>query len=217
MRGLPPPPTDVLRIQADWDIGSAGRCTTSWYILAPGSWTATSTQLETLLGDFFLGPANDLLSIVGTDVTIGVLRLSTYGPGPQVIQVVPAFNVGAVGTTNPLNGAAVLTWRAVGPRGYLLGHTFLPLSDSFVDNDHVTIRAVSWSQLQAAARLFVQHVAGIASPDGGQCVLVVLQRSEAGAPLIAAQVAPVDLGDASPFVGTLRRRVHMRRPSSTPI
>ncbi len=216
MRGLPAPPFDVVTIEAEWTVGDVKSVTTSWHVLAPGSWDATGVQLEALLGDFFLACVPDLLSVLGTDVTCSVLRLSTYGPTAQQIQYAPAPNVGATGTTNPINGALVMTWRTGEAGVSSLGHTFLPLSDSLVDTDHAHLKSISWSQAQSAARSFVQHLDAIASPDGATCSMVVLHQSKFGQPLLTANVAPVALGDASPFVGTLRRRVRSRRPSSSP-
>jgi len=146
-----------------------------------------------------------------------VLLLSTYGATAQLIQYVPAFNVGAVGTSNPSNGALVLTWRTGEAGVRSLGHTFLPLSDALVDDDHSHLKAVSWSEAQSAARSFALHISAMASPDGASCVLVVLHQSRNGVPFLTANVAPVTLGDASPYVGTLRRRIRSRRPSSSPI
>jgi hypothetical protein len=216
VRGLPPPPLDVCLIQADWTIGDAQAVTTGWYVLAGGSWSATSVQLATLLGDFFLFCVPDLLSVLGTDVTCGALRLSTYGSAPQRVQEAPAANVGATGTTNPINSALVLTWRNDEPTASNLGHTFLPLTDTAPDSDHAHLKSIFWSQAQSAARSFTQHLNAIAAPDGGLCVFVVLHRSSSGAPLEHALISPVTLGDASPYVGTLRRRVRSRRPTSSP-
>jgi hypothetical protein len=216
VRGLPPPPNDVCLIEAEWTIGSSQAVTTGWHVLAGGSWFATSLQLETMLGDFFLAAVPQLLAVLGTDVTCGALRLSTYGVTPQVIQYAPAPNVGATGTTNPVNGALVLTWRTSERSSSLLGHTWLPLTDSAPDTDHAHLKSIFWSQAQAAARSFTVAVNSIASPDGGTCVFVVLHSSRNGTPLPAAVVAPVTLGDASPLVGTMRRRVRARRPTSSP-
>lgn len=216
MRGRPPPPPDVLRIEAVWTISGVASVTTSWYLFAPGSWSATDLQLNTLLGDFFLGPIADLLAVVGTDVECTVLRLTTYGSAPQQIQFSPSANAGAIGTTNPLNGSLVLTWRNNRRGAASLGHTNLPLSDELVDADHKHLKSISWSQAQQAARFFVSSCNSITSPDGGLCVLIVLHTSSAGAPLPNALMSPVSHGDASPWVGTLQRRTRMRDPSPSP-
>lgn len=213
MRGLPPAPPDVCFIETVWEISNTKGVTTGWHVFAPGVDGATDIQLNTLLSDFFLGCVPDLLSLLGTDVSCSVCRLTTSGTLPRVVQFAPSANVGAIGTTNPVNGALVLTWRS-GRRGAAsLGHTFLPLSDELVDNDHAHLKQLSWSQAQNAASNFMAHLNAITSPDGGQCVLGVLSRSGSGAPLPAAIFSPVLIGDASPFVGTLARRVRSRDPS----
>jgi hypothetical protein len=130
--------------------------------------------------------------------------------------VVPASNVGATGTTNPINSALVLTWRNDQHGASNLGHTFLPLTDTAPDSDHAHLKSIFWSQAQSAARSFTQDLNAIAAPDGSTCVFVVLHRSKSGVPFPIALISPVTLGDASPYVGTLRRRVRARRPTSSP-
>jgi hypothetical protein len=215
MRGRPEPPLDVCSIEAVWTISGESEVTNTFHVLAPGSWDATYPQLDTLLGDFFFSAVPDLLSILPTDTTLSVLRLETYGSSPSLVQYEPAANVGAVGTSNPLNGAVVLTWRTYRRGAAALGHTFLPLSDAFVETDHQRLKGISWSQCQSAAASFVQHINAIASPDGGVCVFVVVSLSSLGAPRVEGLAIPVELGDASPFIGTLRRRIRSRRPSSS--
>ena len=217
MRGLPPPPADVCSIECVWSIGPTQECTTTFWLFAPGIDTSTTLQVNTLLGDFFTLCLPDLLPLLGTDVTCTVLRLTHWGPDPLVYSYVPAPNSGGTGTSNPINGALVLTWRN-GRRGSAaLGHTFLPLSDTLVDDDHARLKAITWSQAKQAATTFLGHVNALFSPDGATCVLVTISRSQSGAPRPFALMSPVELGDASPFIGTMRRRVRARRPASSPI
>lgn len=218
MRGLPPLPPDVVLIEAVWSIGDVQEATTAWHIFSPGADVATDLQLNNLLGEFVTqNCVADLLAIMGTDVSCNVLRLSRYGASPLVVQFNPSFSTGTLGTTNPMNTALVLTWRTAERGSSSLGHTYLPLSDTLVDVDHCRIKALSWSEAQAQARLFVEHVGSMVSPDGGLCVLMVVHRSRGGAPLPNSIMAPVVHGDASPFVGTMRRRIRARRPFSSPL
>lgn len=218
MRGLPPLPPDVVFIEAVWSIGDVQEATTGWHFFAPGADLATELQLNTLLGDFFTANCpGDLLAIMGTDVSCNVLRLSRYGASPVVIQYNPAPNTGTLGTTNPMNSALVLTWRTSERGASSLGHTYLPLSDALVDVDHARLKAVSWSEAQAQARQFLQDAGTVVSPDGALLVPVVIHRSRGGAPLPNSIMSPITLGDASPFVGTMRRRIRARRPFSSPL
>lgn len=207
MRGLPPPPPDTPFFEAVWDISQAVSVTTGWYVFAGGADAASGPVLNALLGSFFLGPIADLLSILGTDVTCSVLRLTTGGSQPQTIQYAPAFNVGAIGTTNPINGALVLTWRVFRQGRGHSGHTWLPLSDEFVYEDHSRLKTVSWAQAQSAAISFNVHVNGMTAPDGSNCTQVVLERSQGGVPLPVTRSNAVVQGDASPLIGTMRRRI----------
>lgn len=216
MRGLPPPPADFISIQAAWDIKNAAICTTSWWLFAPGADSASSFQLETLLGDFFLNAMPDLLSVLGDDVTCSALRCSSYGTDPSRVQYAPAPNVGALGGTVTLNAALVLTWRGNDRGRGVDGHTFLPLSTSLVDDNRRTLTSIAWSQCQAAARSFALHMNAITSPDGASCVFAVLHRSKSGFPLPATLWSPIDLGDASSRVGTLRRRIRSGEAFSLP-
>jgi hypothetical protein len=216
VRGLPPPDPNVVFVEAVWDVGPVQECTTGWHLFAPGADSATFSELETLLGQFFLFCVPDLLDLLGTDVSCSTLRLTSYGSEPLVVSFVPSSNVGATGTTNPINSALVLTWRT-GLRGASgLGHTWLPLSDTFVDDDHARLKSIAYSQAASQAFAFLGHVNALISPDGATCFLAVIRRSLSGTPLHTALTIPVEGADASPFVGTLRRRVRARRPSSSP-
>jgi len=214
MRGRPNPPHDFVTITADW-LSRAGPWSTVWNIFAPGSWLATTLQLETLLGDFFLGPVNDLLQVLPTDTSLDMLRCSTYGNEPQEVQYAPAFNVGAIGDSMPLVCALCLTWRTSDRRIGAQSHTHLALADDFVDEDRRTLKSISWSEAQSAARSFVLHVNGITSPDGAQCVAAVVHTSRDGVALGVAEWSPVLLGDASRRVAILDRRRNPPRPFSS--
>jgi hypothetical protein len=214
VRGLPPLPPDVCRIETVWQLNSVQECSTSFNVFAPGSSSATTLQLSTLLGAFFFTPLQDLLTVIGTDVSCSALRLTTSGSAPFVVQEVPASNAGALTGSQALNAALVLTWRTAEPRVGGRSHTFLPLSGMLLDDDKVRLKSVSYSEAASAARTFVQHVSEMLSPDGATCALVVVHRSQGGAVLPVARMSFVELGDASPFVGTLQRRIRARRISS---
>lgn len=216
MRGLPPPPPDFILIEAAWDINGRATVTSGWWLFAPGADSADPLQLETLLGDFFFGPLQDVLQVLPADTSCSVLRLSSYGTLRNRVTYAPAPNVGAVGNSEALNAALVWTWRTSRAGKGQDGHTWLPLSSTFVDDDKRSLKAVSWSQAQAAARAFALHVNALVSPDAGLCVFAIVHRSRAGRPLVTAEWEPVALGDACPHVATMSRRISSSRAFSSP-
>lgn len=216
MRGLPPPPDDVCRLTTWWEVNSKSTCSTSWWIFAPGSAHADGLDLSNMLSDFVFGCLPDLLSVLGSDVTCSLLRLATFGSQPLRLLEAPAPNLGALGGTQPLNTAAVMTWRTNDPVTGGHAHTCLPLSGSLVDDNLRTLTSIGYAQLSSAARSFVTHVGAITSPDGTGCVLVGVSFSLQGEPRALAHMTPIEFGDASPNIGTLRRRIHRDRPFSSP-
>lgn len=210
MRGLPPLPSDFVTLTAQWAIND-GRCTTSWHLFNPGSATATPADLEALISQWFFTCLPDLLSVLGTDCSCSACRATTVGAAPLSHTELLAPNVGATGTTNPLNGNLCLTWRTndVGTGGR--SHTLLPLSDTLVDSDHATLRQISYAQAQSAAISYVQHLNALVSVDGALCVFAVIHRSERGRPLASSTWSPVLVGDASTRIGTIQRRTRHPR------
>jgi hypothetical protein len=206
MRDLPPLPPDFVVITATWSVRTSF-VTTSWHLFAPGADDATTVELNALLGQFFLFPVADLLSVLSSDTSCSLLRLATVGTAPFVVEYVPAFNTGAIGEASSLNSAAVLTWRTSQRRIGGHFHTWLPLALPFVADDRRHVTDLAYSELAGAARSFALHVNEIPSPDGGLCVLAAVSRSEAGVPLPTSTWTPVLLGDASRTIGTLRRRI----------
>ena len=216
MRDLPPPPADFVSIQLVWIIDTTSSASNTLWVFAPGADGATSVQLETLAGDFFFTAIPDLLGVLPSNVTLGVLRISSYGTTPNRVAYAPAPNVGALSGGTPLNSALVLTWRTSDPGRGTQGHTFLPLAGDLIDSGRQHLTSIGWSQAQSAARAFAGHVDAIASPDGASCVLAVLSRSDNGFPRPVSQWSPVQFGDASFRVGTLRRRIRARGEFSVP-
>lgn len=216
MRGLPPPPPDFVDLTATWEVNTSALCSTSWFIFAPGAGSADPSALETLAGEWFTTCLPDLLGIVGSDVTLSALRLTSYGTLPNRISYAPAPNAGALASTAPINACLCLTWLTSDAGRGRRGHTFLPLSSDLVDVNRSSLTSIGWSQAQAAARSYVVHVNELASPDGGNCVAAVLHRQHQGVPFDVSQWSGVVLGDASSRVATLRRRVRANDPFSSP-
>lgn len=216
MRGLPPPPDDFLHLQVAWEIKNACIVTTGWYFHGAGLGESDGLELEAIAGQFYFLALPDLLSILGNDVTPAVFQLRTYGSTPFTLRYAPAPAVGAVGGTVAANSALVLTWQSAGAGRGQDGHTFLPLSTDLIDANRMVLDSLAWSQCQSAARSFVEHVNAIPSPGGGNLTFAIVHRSRYGAAYPHAQWEPVELGDASPLVGTLRRRIRSRSPFSTP-
>lgn len=196
-------------------MGASGAVTNGWHALLAGSWAADAGTLHTWLGDWILGPLQDLLAVCPSDVSCGVCRLSTYGDAPVVVTEIPAPNLGAASHASAASAASVLTWRTPSSYAGSQGHTWLPLPIDFVADDRQHINLINWAELQQAARSYLEHFNAIVAPSGGPSVLGVLHQRRRGAYLQVAELEPVFDGDASPFVGTMHRRIRMRRPVSS--
>lgn len=205
VRGLPAPPSDVVRVEAMLDV-NGDVVTTGWWVFAPGADVATTAQLETLLGDVFIGPCAPMLSLLSTDTQIVNLRCVTFGASALQVDLQPVFNIGALDGTTALNSALVWTWmtgvRAHGSRT----HNWLPLSRSNLGADKRRLSGLGFAEAVRQAINFRDELNAVHSPDGGLCVLVALHRSSGGVPLVASQMLPVQAAKASPIVGTLQRR-----------
>jgi hypothetical protein len=213
VRGLPPLPPDFFTLELEWAV-TDGRCSTAHNIFAPGASAANVSDLRTFVAGWFFSCLGQLLPLLGTDVTCSACRLTTSGSSPVVYNQLLAPNVGANGTTNPLNGNLCLTWRTNVRGGGGRSHTLLPLSDTLVDTDHKSLRQISWAFAVSQAQLYLDNINALPSPDGGLCVLAVVQRSQAGQPLPASIWSPVLAADASVAVGTIQRRTRRRRSLS---
>jgi hypothetical protein len=212
MRGLPPLPTDIITLEVEWVVGDGG-CTTSWHLFNGGSSTADPRDLALFFADWFFICADELLALVGVDCSIGTCRVSVEGSNPLVYETIPSTNQGAIGSTNPLNGALCLTWRTNVKGASSRGHSFLPLATTLVDSDHKKLKAISWAQAVSGANNFIAEMNSLAAVDGGLCVFAIVSRSRYGKPLPFATWAPVLQGGASQYVATLQRRVRSRRPT----
>jgi hypothetical protein len=211
MRGLPPLPTDMLTLEVEWAINN-GRCTTGWHIWNPGSGAANVSDLATFVGQWFLFALPELLPLLGTDCSASTCRLSTVGSSHLIYRQLLAPNVGGLGTTNPLNGSLCLTWRGA-ERG-LSGrsHTLLPLADTLVDDDHKSLRQISWAFAVSQAQRYLDAINAIVAVDGALCVAAIVHRSRNGAPTPISEWEPVLSADASQRVGTIARRTRSARP-----
>jgi hypothetical protein len=189
-----------------------GRATTSWHIFNPGSSAATTADLAAFVSQWFLQCLPYLLPLLGTDCSASTCRASTVGTQPAVYNELLAPNVGANGTTNPMNGNLCLTWRTqdrgIGGRS----HTLLPLSDALVDTDHKSLRQISWAFAVSQANDYLNAVNALVAVDGALCVAAVVHRSLRGTPLPTATWSPVTAADASQRVGTIQRRTRSARP-----
>lgn len=213
MRGLPPLPPDFVTLEVGWAV-SDGRCTTGWHIFNPGSGTATIADLQAFVSAWFFNALPELLPLLGSDCSAATCRVSTVGSAAIVYNELLAPNVGAEGTSNPLNGNLCLTWR--GSQRGLQGrsHTLLPLSDTNVDTDHRSLRQISWAFAVSQANLYLNQINGLTSVDGATCVAAIVHRARGGSPLATATWEPVLYADASQRVGTIQRRTRSARSLS---
>lgn len=210
MRGLPPLPADFITLTAEWQCSLAA-FTTAWHLHQPGGSSRTPDELADLISQWFEFCLPDLLSVLPVDAICVTCRAASSGAfGAQITEPL-ADNHGAFGATTPINAALVLTWRSQdGPNG-ARSHSWLPLADAFLDDNLRQLRQISYAEAGSAARSYALHMNGLVTAPDQFCTFAVVQRSRNGAPLPASLWSPVQTGDASRFVGTIRRRVKPRR------
>jgi hypothetical protein len=213
MRGLPPPPDEVVRLTATFAVAD-GECSSSWWLLAPGASVASDADLRNIAADWIFYVNADLLARLGADVRVDVLRVESFGPNALLIEDIPAPNAGALDGSTALNACAIITWhtgeRRIGSRA----RTYLPLSRSHLAANKQQLREVGFAEISALGIRMIADVTNIRAPGGGVCTLGTLHRSSAGAPLGSSVFAPFFGAVASRDVGTLDRRIRARgRPS----
>ena len=213
MRGLPPPPDEVVRLTSTFAVAD-GECSSSWWLLAPGAPFAGDAELRAIATGWVFYVQTDLLSRLGADVRVDMLRVESFGANALVVEDIPAPNAGALAGTTALNASAVITWhtqeRGIGSRS----HTFLPLSRDHLAANKQQLREVGFAEISALGIRMIADVTNIPSPGGGVCTLGTVHRALAGAPLPSSTFAPFVGAVASRNVGTLDRRIRARgRPS----
>lgn len=210
MRGLPPPPPEVVHFDQELLINSS-RLTCGFWVFAPGLTTPTPGDMEELLAGWILNVVPVLNTLTANDVVVGACRATFVGASPAQAIEQPPDNHGEVGGDSaPINVAACITWTNNRPGGSH-ARTLLPCAFQFVDDDNRHLTRSAAAALRVGGLNYLSAVRAIASPAGSNCSPIVLHRSHAGAPLPVAQVDLLLGANPDLMVATVSRRVRSRR------
>jgi len=209
VRGLPPPPPEVVLLRWGFAIDGSYASTSSW-ILVPGVDTLGVSGLEALAGTFLLAAADLFHAITHAGCDLVTCRLSTYTSDPITVFRSPGPSPGAWtgGQAGQVaSGVHLLTSeRGKGLQPVMRVPGF---PDAFTD-DHVRLNQLGFANITDAADTYLNAIDATAAPLGGTCLLGTIHRSAAGAPLGNAIFAPAVGVLASPTVCTVRRRIRSR-------
>lgn len=215
MRGLPPVPPDVLRLELEAEVNGAFFTTGVW-LQSPDMPSAVPSYLTALIGSFELGPVAAFLSCMHNGSSFSTCRASIEGT--TRLRIVDAFlpNAGAW-TGGQVNMAAcgLYVQTLGGGRGSGSRIRFPALPDIFVD-DNRTLSATGVGNLEAAATALVSWVSTALGPSGLPLELGTVQRARGGTPLPASIWAPAVSVSPSFRVEYLARRMPKSRQISPP-
>lgn len=209
MRGLPPPPPDVVHLEQElqtngypWSIG--------FWLFNPSVTSWTFDWLKALHDDWDTFCMNDVMELVHTGVRASTCRLTVAGSTPCDV-VFQSAVAGGVYTGGQAQNVAVGWYfgtgepgRGSGTRTHLAG-----VPDEFVENNSA-LSHDAWANLAVRGESLLNNMRGLLAPDMTALVPGTVQRQRAGAPLPVATFAPSAFCIPWARVGTLRRRMPPR-------
>jgi len=202
----------MARIEQTWEVGTVptAEISNGFWIFHSGLEFADAPELQALLGDFQVDPLNDLLSLVPSNVSPGVSRLTRYGAAPLTVELPgpPASGAGAV--ASPANSALVLSWRSLFGGQSSRSTTWLPLPRDDVEGSGRMLTNSAYGSAQGTALAFLNHMNALTIGLLGRVSFETLHlRSAAPGPVTPAH-SPIVWGHPSRWVGTLDRRIRSR-------
>jgi hypothetical protein len=210
VRGLPPPPPNVARVNFDCTTDSARWTIGFWIEMFPlGPYTLADLQgvlaQVTIAGTQFVNQLTTAASKIDT------CRLALQGPQIAALFETVAFNVGALSGAQANQVSTALHWITGDPGRSGQAMTYMGgFSDDFTD-DHLVLNDVGMNTVRNEARNFLNAVDATFFGAILQCTLGTLHRSRAGTPLLVATFSPfVGIAPARKL-GTIRRRMYARR------
>lgn len=182
MRGLPPVPAGVLRLDLEFDVNGYPLTTGLWFLvpdlaLADLAWY----QAFTAMAFFYLLPGTT--GVTHDGVSLSTCRLASGGMAPfRYVALAPPNHGAYSGGQADIIASGVFVRTTTTARGSGSRLRFPGCPDDFV-RDGLALSATAVSQLLAMANAITTFVASQTGPTGGQVLLGTLQRSKAGAPL----------------------------------
>lgn len=206
MRGLPPMPSDVIRLRLTIDVNGSN-VSIAHHFLATGCIGWSDNEFSEFISGWATFAETFLLNMMPVSASFTTCRLSRFGAQPFTHVTQLPTNAGAHGEAQSLNSALCITWRT-GLRGSIArSHTRLPIAADAVADDKRGLHPDFWALYQLNAADYISSVnaitvSGFATPE-----FVVVSRSQGGEPLPASAFAPVLSGTPDLTVATLASRV----------
>lgn len=210
MRGLPPPPADVVQLVQDFDI-NGHTVSIGYWLFNPSNAGAGESDLLAIANAWFVTCLPSIYELQHDGTVASTCRCAN-----RTLRVVSAAPPGHGAWTggqadNVATGLHWLTGEAGALRGPI---TFIPgVPDVFI-SDNWRLSATAWGNLTASGRDLYNALNALPSPGGTPQVVGTVHRSNAGAPLPAAEFAPYIGVVPSAKVVTIRRRIPDRRSLS---
>lgn len=195
-----------------WSIGTvpSSTCTNAWWIYSPALESYGETDLQTLLGNWILTPLNTLLSLLPSDVSPSLCRLTTYGITPLTITLPGPPASGGGSSSSALNAALVLSWRSALAGQRSRSTNWLPLPVDDVSGNRQQLTTSAYGSAQGTANAYLNQMNALIVGTSGPVEFVTLHRRTAAGGAPAASFSPVVYGHPSVYVGTLDRRIRSR-------
>lgn len=205
MRGLPPVPDDVLRLELDFDVNGR-RFTTGLWMLTPGLQAWTPTWLTSFASDVFsyLLPGTTGVTHDGTSLT--TCRVLIAGSSPIAWTAYAPPNHGAhTGGQADAIASGVYVVSSSGGRGSGSRIRFPGCPDDFI-TDNWLLSPQGQSRLLDMCSSIIELMNAVTSPTSQLMTLGTLQRATVAGPRSTSQFDPASLVVPSNRVEVLRRR-----------
>lgn len=202
----------MARIEQRWSVGTVptSEVSNGFWIYEPQLEFADAPDLQGLLGQFLLNPLNDLLGLLPSNVSPTSSRLTRYGSEPLTISLPSPIGSGAGGSSCPINGALVLSWRSLlgGPQSR--STNWLPLPIDAYDDSGEMINAAAYGSAQGTCNAFLNHMNLLAYGIIGPVTFSTMHLRSTAPGAVAPGHSPIVWGSPSRWVGTLDRRIRSR-------
>lgn len=203
MRGLPPPPPDVLRLVQEFDINGKTSSVGFW-LQGPSIGSALPASLELVAAQWFITCLPNLLALMHRGSSATTCRLSIAGL--TVLRAAPP-NVGLYTGGQADNVALGLKWQTSerGRRGWAL--TYVPaVPDVFIANNWQLDQRAWGNLIDSGSHLFAA-MSALPDPSGAPLAPGTVHVSHGGAPLATAVFSRFVGVSPTPKVVTIRRRI----------
>lgn len=203
MRGLPPPPLDVVHLTQTFDVDD-NDVSVGFWLFNPSNVDAIVSELQELADAWFLTCLPNLLGLMHEGSVATTCRLTNRVL--SYAELAPP-NHGALTGGQADNVAVGLHWLTGAPATSISRITYVPATpDLFVDRGY-RLSATGWGTLRANGTDLYNALNALPAPSGGTQAVGVVNRSRSGIPLSVATFTPYIGVVPTPKVVTIRRRI----------